>query len=367
MSDQTDDSQKTEEPTQKKLDDARTRGNIARSMEVNTWLMLFAGTLIVAFIAPGLMKEVTSVALVFVERPHEFSLEFGNLKGLLWRATIAIGTALILPAILLVITAVATGLVQNGIVFSPKALEPKLEKFSPIAGAKRLFSVRQFVEFVKGLIKISLVGLVALLLLVRQFRSIDVTPTIDLSDLMSVVHELVIELLVYVLAVLAVIAAIDFVFQRAQHRRRLRMTRQEVKDEIKQSEGDPHVKGRLRQIRMDRARQRMMQAVPDADVVVTNPTHFAVALRYREGETEAPVVVAKGQDFIAQKIREVAEEHDVPVVENRPLAQALFHTVEIDQEIPTEHYKAVAEVISYVWRLRGRVAGSRASRSASAA
>ena len=361
MSDQTDDAQKTEEPTPKKLDEARKRGNVARSMEVNTWLMLFAGTLIIAFVAPGLMSDISSIAQVFVERPHEFSLEFNNLVGLMMRAVMAVGGALLLPAVFMVVAAITTGIVQNGVVFSPKAMEPKLEKLSPIAGAKRLFSVRQLVEFVKGLIKISIVATIAVMLLAPEFRSLDTTTTMDLSEILAILHDLIIELMIYVLAVLAVIAGIDLIFQRAQHRKRLRMTRQEVKDEMKQSEGDPHVKGRLRQIRMDRARHRMMQAVPEADVVVTNPTHFAVALRYNQDETEAPVVVAKGQDFIAQKIREVAVENDVPIVENRPLAQALFRTVEVDQEIPTEHYKAVAEVISYVWGLRGRAGRSRSA------
>ena len=359
MSDQTDDAQKTEEPTPKKLDEARKRGNVARSMEVNTWLMLFAGTLIIVFFAPSLMSDIRSISQVFVERPHEFSLEFDNLVGLLMRAVLAVGGVLLLPAVFMAVAAIATGIVQNGLVFSPKAMEPKIEKISPIAGAKRLFSVRQMVEFVKGLIKISIVATVAVMLLAPEFRSLDTTPTMELSVILAILYELVIELMIYVLAVLAVIAGIDLIFQRAQHRKRLRMTRQEVKDEMKQSEGDPHVKGRLRQIRMDRARHRMMQAVPEADVVVTNPTHFAVALRYNQDETEAPVVVAKGQDFIAQKIREVAEENDVPIVENRPLAQALFRTVDLDQEIPTEHYKAVAEVISFVWGLRGRAARSR--------
>jgi flagellar biosynthetic protein FlhB len=140
-----------------------------------------------------------------------------------------------------------------------------------------------------------------------------------------------------------------------QHQKQLRMTKQEIKDEFKQAEGDPHIKGRLRQIRMDRARQRMMQAVPEADVVVTNPTHFAIALSYKPEDMEAPIVVAKGQDEIARKIREVAEENDITIVENKPLAQALFKTVEIGQDVPTEHYKAVAEIISYVWRIKGRV------------
>ena len=361
MSDQTDDAQKTEEPTPKKISDARERGNVARSMEVNTWLMLLAGTLIIAFIAPGLMRDIRSIALVFVERPHEYSTEMGNLTGLLRKTVSAIGGALVLPAIFMIVAALATGLIQNGLVFSPKAMTPKLEKVSPIGGAKRLFAVRQLVEFFKGMLKIAVVGTVAIVLLTPEFRRIDTIPSYELPQVLDILHELVIRLMIYVLGVLAVITFVDIIFQRAQHRKKLRMTKQEVKDEIKQAEGDPHVKGRLRQIRMDRARQRMMQAVPDADVVVTNPTHYAVALRYRQEETEAPVLVAKGQDLIAQKIREVAKEHDIPIVENRALALALFESVEIDQEVPTEHYRAVAEIISYVWRLGGRAGGKRSA------
>jgi len=185
MSEQTDDAQKTEEPPPKKLDDARQRGNVARSMEVDTLLMLFAGTLIIAFIAPGLMTEVRNVSTVFVERPDEFSLEFGNLVGLLVRAAAAVSSALMLPAVIMVIFAIVTGVIQNGIVFSPKALEPKLEKLSLIAGAKRMFSLRQVVEFVKGLIKILIVGMIAVLMLAPAFRGIGTTPTIDLSYMMG--------------------------------------------------------------------------------------------------------------------------------------------------------------------------------------
>jgi flagellar biosynthetic protein FlhB len=359
MSDQTDDAQKTEEPTAKKISDARRRGNVARSMEINTWLMLFAGTIIVAMVAPGLMQDIRGIALTFVERPHEYGLEIGNLPGLLMRTISAVAIALVLPAIFLVTIAIATGIIQNGLVFSPKAIEPKLEKFSPITGLKRYASWRQWIEFFKGLFKIVSVGTIAVLLLMPEFQRIDTLPTVDPADLLALLHSLVLKLLVYVLAILAVIAFVDVVFQRANHRKQLRMTKQEVKDEFKQAEGDPHVKGRLRQIRMDRARQRMMQAVPDADVVVTNPTHFAVALKYNQEQMEAPLLVAKGQDLIAQKIREVAESHNIPIVENKPLAQALFKSVELDQEVPTEHYKAVAEIISYVWRMQGRLRSDR--------
>ena len=359
MSDQTDDAQKTEEPTPKKISDARKRGNVARSMEINTWLMLFAGTLIIAMVAPGLMQDIRGIALIFIERPHEYGLEIGNLAGLLTRTISAVGLALLVPAGFLFAVALATGVIQNGLVFSPKAIEPKLEKFSPLTGLKRYASWRQWIEFFKGLFKILLVGAIAILLLSPEFKRIDTLPTVDLMDLLGLLQVLVLKLLVYVLAVLSAVAFIDVMFQRASHRKQLRMTKQEVKDEFKQAEGDPHVKGRLRQIRMDRARQRMMQAVPEADVVVTNPTHFAVALKYDQQDMEAPVLVAKGQDLIAQKIREIAEENDIPIIENKPLAQALFKSVELDQEVPTEHYKAVAEIISYVWQMQGRIRSDR--------
>lgn len=355
MSDEPDESQKTEEATPKKLSQARERGNVARSMEINTWLMLFAGAILVGTMGPGLMDDIRLLATTFVEHPHEFAMDSGNLGDLMSDTMRSVAKIMAGPVILMVVFALATGVVQNGFVFSPKALEPKLEKISLLKGAKKFASSRQYVEFVKGLFKIAIVGIVAVLLLIPELRQIDTLLTYDLGSILGLVYELVMRLVVYVLMILAVIAFMDLVFQRMQHQKQLRMTKQEIKDEFKQAEGDPHIKGRLRQIRMDRARQRMMQAVPEADVVVTNPTHFAIALSYKPEDMEAPIVVAKGQDEIARKIREVAEEHDITIVENKPLAQALFKTVEIGEDVPTEHYKAVAEIISYVWRIKGRV------------
>jgi flagellar biosynthesis protein FlhB len=355
MSDEPDESQKTEDATPKKLSQARERGNVARSMEVNTWLMLFAGAILVGTMGPGLMDDIRLLATMFIEHPHNFAMDKGNLGDLISDTVRGVAKIMAGPVILMVVFALATGVVQNGFVFSPKALEPKLEKISPLKGAKKFASSRQYVEFVKGMFKIAIVGIVAFLLLIPEMRKIDTLLTYDLGSVLELVYELVMRLVVYVLMILAVIAFMDLVFQRMQHQKQLRMTKQEVKDEFKQAEGDPHIKGRLRQIRMDRARQRMMQAVPEADVVVTNPTHFAIALSYKPEDMEAPTVVAKGQDEIARKIREIAEEHDITIVENKPLAQALFKTVEIGEDVPTEHYKAVAEIISYVWRIKGRV------------
>lgn len=356
MSDEPDEAQKTEEATPKKIAQARERGNVPRSMEVNTWLMLFAGAILVGAFGPGLMDEIRILNLAFIERPDQFPMDRGNLGDILVETIKSVALLLAGPVVIMVVFALASGLVQNGLVYAPKAMEPKLEKLSPLKGVKKFATSRQYVEFLKGLFKLTIVGTTALLLLWPEFDRIDTFSSFDPLNILKLVHELIMRLLAYVLAILAVIALIDFIYQRMQHAKQLRMTKQEIKDEFKQAEGDPHVKGRLRQIRMERARQRMMQAVPDADVVVTNPTHFAVALKYKpDRDMDAPVLVAKGQDLIAQKIREIAIENGIMIVENKPLAQALFKTVEIDQEVPTEHYKAVAEIISYVWRIKGRI------------
>jgi flagellar biosynthetic protein FlhB len=212
--------------------------------------------------------------------------------------------------------------------------------------------MQALMDFVKGLAKLGVVGAVSWYLLRPEFDNLERFFDYDMVALLAVLNRLAVKLLVGVLLVMAAIAALDLFYQRLAHRRKLRMSREELRDEYKESEGDPLVKGRLRQIRMERARRRMMQDVPKADVIITNPTHFAVALRYDPAKMPAPKVVAKGADLVARRIRELAEEHKVPIVSNPPLARALYASVDIDDEIPPEHYKAVAEVIGYVMRLR---------------
>jgi flagellar biosynthetic protein FlhB len=205
------------------------------------------------------------------------------------------------------------------------------------------------------MIKISLVAIVALGLAVPMFDDITLTPMISVASSLHRLHDLALWVVGGTVAVMTAIALLDYGYQRYQHNKQLKMTKQEVKDEHKQSEGDPQIKARIRAIRTQRARQRMMAAVPEADIVITNPTHFAVALQYKMDEMAAPKLVAKGVDTLALRIRQVAEENDVPIVENPPLARALYAAVELDQEIPPEHFKAVAEVIGYVMRLRGKL------------
>lgn len=354
MSEQSDDAQKTEEPTQKKLDDARRRGQIAVSREVNTWLMLMSGTLVVAMMSPWMMAKLRLAFMPFVEAPHRISLDLASAVQRLEATMIDMISILFLPLLLFFIAALAGPILQNGFVFSPKAMEPKLEKFDPVKGAKRIFSLRQVAELPKGIIKLGIVSAVALAVSIPSFVGLDTVPTLSLPDFLAVLYAIIVKVLIAVVAVLVVIAIADLLFQRQQHHKKMRMTRQELKDEFKQSEGDPIARQRLRQIRQDRAKTRMIQAVPEADVVVTNPTHYAVALKYQPEAMGAPRLVAKGVDHVAQKIREAAEEHGVSIVENPPLARALYASVDLDDEVPSEHYQAVAEVISYVWGIEGR-------------
>ncbi len=366
MSEDTDQSQKTEEPTPKKIEEARRRGQVAVSREVNTWMMLLVGTILLAMMAPELSGEIKGIILKFIERPHLIAFDRGNIGELMVQLMKDVAGVLALPMIIVFVIGLATGLVQNGFLLAPKALEPRFDKFNPVQGLRRMVSAQSWMEFAKGIGKVAIVGAVAVIPLLPLLGRLDTLPTFDVGMLPLELQGLVLKLLIGVLAVLAVITVIDFIFQRYQYMKQLRMTKQEVKEEYKQTEGDPSIKNRLRKVRSERAQRRMMQAVPEADVVVTNPTHYAVALKYEPEEMEAPKLVAKGQDLMAPRIREVAEEHGVVIVENPPLAQALYASVELDEEIPPEHYKAVAEVISYVWGVKGKLrpGGGQASAAA---
>jgi len=355
--DSQDKSQKTEEPTQKKLDDAREKGQVATSREVNHWFMILAGTAFVALLLPRLMTDLSQVFMKFIEQPHAIPIDANGFNGLLADTALSAVTAMAPVMILLIFAALGAGLVQNGFIFATESIKPKLEKISLKAGIKRLFSVKSFLEFAKGIFKLVIVACVAIAVLWDEFVGLEQMPLMAIPASMGKMHDLVVRLMIGVLAIISVIALLDFLVQRVQHTKQMRMSRQDIKDEMKQSEGDPQIRGKLRQIRRERAQKRMMQAVPEASVIVTNPTHFAVALKYDLDTMAAPAVLAKGADHMALRIREIAKEHGIPIMENPPLARALHATVEVGDEIPTEHYKAVAEVISYVLRLKGKLPG----------
>jgi flagellar biosynthetic protein FlhB len=317
--------------------------------------MILGGALFVIMLAPGTLRAIEHSLVRFIAAPHEMSADGTGLMGVV-RATLSeVGLALLMPLGLLVVLALFSGFVQHGFLFSAEQLVPKLDKISPMAGFKRLFSMKSMVEFIKGLLKLAVVGTVLTLVVMPEISHITDLPTYSIPDLLRYTTGLSGKVLIAALAVVAVIAGLDMFYQRFAHMQSMRMTKQEIRDEMKQTDGDPMIKSRLRQIRMERARRRMMAEVPKATVVVTNPTHFAVALRYVQGESEAPIVVAKGADLVAARIRELAQENEVPIVENPPLARALYATVDLDQPIPNEHYRAVAEIIGYVMKLKQTV------------
>jgi len=344
--------QKTHDPTQKKLDDALKKGDVAKSQDLVAWFLLFISTLVIATMgassAGGLavpMKNLLANAdLVQVDR--------SALMQLLISIIIAIVVAVGLPMLALFLTGVGANLMQHRLVFSTESLKPKMSKISPLAGFKRVFGLDALVNFAKGVAKITIVGTVIFVVLWPQRSSVDAMVRMDVEMLLPHTFSLVMSVLMAVVAILAIIAIADYVYQYQRWYTRQKMSIQELKEEFKQSDGNPEIKAKIKQIRRERSRKRMMANVPNATVVVTNPTHFAVALKYEPGMA-APVCVAKGMDLVALKIREIATANDVPIVENVPLARALHASVEIDQPIEEEHYRAVAEVIGYVMRLKG--------------
>lgn len=352
MAEDTDESSKTEEPTGKRLSDARSKGQVAKSREIDHWLMLVAATLSVYVFGPWLAGDLMRVLTFLLEKPHEVHLDGKGLPDLLIALSFNVGLAMAPIVGLLIVAAVAAGLIQHGFLVAPDLLKPKLSKLSPIAGVKRIFSIRGLVEFAKGVVKLVIVGGFGYWLMRDDFYELEKFVFFDPVQTLQIVLQLALKLLAGIIAILSVIAGLDFLYQKFRTLQDLRMTREEVREEFKQAEGDPIVKGRLRQLRLERARRRMMAEVPKSDVVITNPTHFAVALKYEQATMTAPKVTAKGTDLVALKIKDLAIESNVPIVENPPLARALYANVELDQEVPPEHYKAVAEVIGYVMRLR---------------
>ena len=346
--DDQDKSQKTEEPTQKKLDDAKKKGDVVDSREVTNWFVLLSGTLAIGLFLPAAAGMMVRDLTRFLERPHDIAIGQESLGLLLTEVSVGIGVAIALPMLLFVAAAIAAPLVQHGLIFTTEKMKPSLDKISPLGGLKKMFSLRSITELIKGLLKITMVAVVALVVIMSALKDLNHIPTTELATVLHLLFILAVKIFAGVVIILTALAIFDYMYQTFEHRKKLRMTRQEVRDEHKQSEGDPHVKARLRAIRMERSRQRMMQAVPTADVVITNPTHFAVALSYDQEMMAAPKVVAKGVDAVAFRIRETAEEHGIPIFENPPLARGIYATSELDEFIRPEHFKAVAEIIAFV-------------------
>ena len=346
-----DDLEKTEEPTPKKLEEARKEGNIPKSMELTGFIILLISSIILIFylkIVTGRMEEYFKYiySLIGVElTPNRFfqiiikSLEFF--------------LVILLPVMVVVaIAGILGNVAQFGFLFTIKPIIPKLDKINPIKGLKRLFSVKTIVEGIKTTLKVFIAFLVGFWLFLSFLKELPKLELMVIFEQLKWFENKAAILIFSMLGVFFVFAIIDFIYQRYSYKKSLRMSKQEIKDEFKQTEGNPEIKAKIRQLQREMAKKRMMSEVPKADVVITNPTHYAVAIRYDKDKEDAPRVIAKGVDNLAIKIKEIAREAGVMIVENPPLARELYKSVEIDEIIPPKLYKAVAEVLAYVYKAK---------------
>lgn len=347
-----DQQEKTEEATQQRRDDFRKRGQVAQTRELGSVLILLSSALALWGMGRFFLQQVSDIVtesigpfLVDAARSGDYA------PAVVFVAKKAAFVSFPLMGILAIMS-VASTVVQVGLLNNEEALEPKLEKLDPISGFKRIFSLRALVEGLKSIIKLALVVAVVAVLVKDQIVKVPLLVTFPVNQLVAFMGDLTIRLMGGVGVFMGVLAAADYFFQRWELEKEMRMSKQEIKEEHKSREGDPMVKARIRRIQREMANKRMMADVPKADVIVTNPTHIACALRYDPQTMAAPVLVAKGADRIAERIKEIAREHNVPVMENKPLARTMFKTMKIGQVVPRELFTAVAQVLSYVYKLK---------------
>lgn len=346
------DGDKTEEPTAKKRQDAAKKGQVGKSQELSTAFVLLIGFFVIKALWEQIYANIAGYTIYIFGHLNQ-NVDVENVIQLF----IGMGVILVKTAMPIMLAVMVVGLAVNffqvGLNVSAEKIQPKFDNLNPINGVGRMFSKRSLVELVKSVLKIVVIGFFIYNYLKDEIFTMPQFIFYDLGTSLAKMSEIIFTLAFQVIGVIFVLAVLDFGYQKWQTTQDLKMTKQEVKDEFKQTEGDPQIKGKIRQKQRQMAMSRMMQEVPKADVIVTNPTHFAVALKYEKGMT-APVVVAKGADFVAQKIKSVGRENDVPLVENRPLARALYASTEVGDSVPRELYQSVAEVLAYVYRLKHR-------------
>jgi flagellar biosynthetic protein FlhB len=353
MADEADSGERTEDATQQRREDFRKRGQVAQTRELSSVLLLFSAMLLVWLTSRFFLNQFHELFdRSFGDNLVE-TVRHGQMVPFLWFAVSK--TALLIVPILMVIFVIgfASSILQVGFIYNEEALQIRWDRIDPVQGFKRMLSLKSVVEGGKSLVKLTLILFIAYTLLARQIQILPTLIYFSVPQILSFLGELMIRILGGVGTFIGTLAAIDYFYQRWELEKEMRMTKQEVKEEIKSREGDPMIRARIKRIQRDLASRRMMDDVPKADVIVTNPTHIAVALKYDDNMV-APRVIAKGADLIAEKIKELARQHNVPIVENKPLARTIFKTLKIGQMIPRELYTAVAEVLSYVFRLRRR-------------
>jgi flagellar biosynthesis protein FlhB len=344
--------ERTEKATQKRRNEARKKGQVAKSREISSVAVLLVALSVLYLLSTYFLRQISSVMARSFQKIGTFAVDFDSTLAL--QAEIVWWLFQILAPLLLAISAVAilSNFVQVGGLFSTQAIQPQFKRINPIQGLSRLFSRQSLVELLKSVGKILIIGWVAYSTVRQELAGIRSLPDQDVAGILGFVGLVSARILFKTLLVMIGLAALDYFFQRWSHEKSLRMTKREVFEEYKQAEGDPLIKSRIRSIQREMARKRMMAEVPKADVVITNPAHLAVALLYEREEMAAPRVVAKGSGWIAEKIKEVARAHGVPILENKPLAQALYKTVELGQMIPSSMYQMVADLLAHVYRMK---------------
>ena len=347
MAEEQDNSQKTEDPTQKRLEEARQKGDIAKSQDVPIWFLMMATAGIMAGAGP-LAGMIADPLTRLMDHPHAFRLTDGGAQQLLAGLLMSLITPLMIIFGIIAVASVLGHVVQHRPLWTGEKIKPDLAKLSPMKGLQRMFGMQGWVTLLKSIAKMAAITCAMIYAVWPEATALSEAGRLDPAGLLTMTQSIAGKLLLVAVIIVGLIAGADFIYQRWSFMQRMRMSRRDVRDEVKQQEGDPHVRARLRQIRLERSRKRMMQNVPKSTVVITNPTHYSVALRYDPEKDAAPVCMAKGADEVALRIREIAKEHKIPIVENVPLARALFASVEVEESVPREHFEAVAKVIGFV-------------------
>ncbi|MES2608547.1 MAG: flagellar biosynthesis protein FlhB [Pseudomonadota bacterium] len=347
-----DEDQKTEAPTERKLEQAREKGQVPISKEIINWFFILTSCVVMLGILPYMARSLMGVMQPFLSAPDQMILDHDSLKKLGKHLFTNIAPIVAFPLVIMFVVLIIVGFMQVGTSLSLSSLKPKMSRLSLKQGVKKIFSKNAVVEFLKTVFKTVILFAATFWLFSGHSPEIKNWTGLTFRQMFNMFEKLLFKLFMMILVILFFLGLLDYLYQRYQHTKGLRMTKQEVKEEHKDIEGDPAIKQRIRRLRMERSRNRMMKDVPTATVVITNPTHYSVALAWDPDTMDAPKVVAKGQDFVALKIREVAKEHNVPIIENPPVARALFNEVEISQDIPSEYYKAIADIIRLVMKLK---------------
>lgn len=347
-------SDKTEEPTPKKKKDARKQGNIAKSAEVNKAMTFIAILVVIYMMSGSIISELQGFIVNILSGDFSMTMNDNTIKILMFKVMMSFMKIVLPISLIIMVFGILGSLIQTGLFFSMESLKPKFSKLNPLTGLKNMFSMKAIVNLIKSMVVICIMIYLGYSFMSKNFEGIIKSGDIYLPYMFNIVLDLIKSILTSITLAVAVVAALDYGYEKFSHKKGLKMTKQEVKEEYKQMEGDPHIKGKIKQKQRQMANQRMMQAVPSSTVIVTNPTHISIAIRYEQGKDTTPIVVAKGADEVAFRIREIAKSHEIPIIENVPLARLIYKEVDIDQEIPEEMYKAVAEVLVAVYKIKNK-------------